>query len=82
MIYLLSADFFKINLLKEILQEHYQSVKQLESRSQLTFWVQTVCKDYQQMTKSTLACKDLKYTPFLTNKFSLSLYFGPLLSWG
>ena len=52
--------FFKIYFFKKFFQEHYQSVKWFGSRLGLTFfrsvlvWVQTVCKDYQQMTKSRL----------------------------
>ena len=40
--FLLSGDFFKINIFKNFYQEHYQSV---------LIWVQTVCKGYQQVTK-------------------------------
>ena len=37
MLLLSSADFFGIKLLKKIFQEHYQSVKQLGSRSEPMF---------------------------------------------
>ena len=39
-----------MNYFKKLFQEHYQSVKQFESRLVL-IWVQTVCKSYQKMTK-------------------------------
>ena len=42
--------FFKIDFLKKIFQEHYQSIKLFVILSGL-IWVQTICKDYQQMTK-------------------------------
>ena len=35
--FLSSADFFKINFFEKFFQEHFQSVKQFESRSDLTF---------------------------------------------
>ena len=52
--------FFNINLFKKFYQEHYQSVKQFGSRSGRTFlsvliWVQTIYKEYQQMTKVVCA---------------------------
>ena len=52
MLFLSSADFFKINFFEKVFQEYHQSVKQLGSSSGLTFvgliWLQTVCKSYQQ----------------------------------
>ena len=47
---------FKFNLFEKLCQEYHQSIKQFGSRSSPAFcrasmvWVQTVCKDYQQMT--------------------------------
>ena len=48
--------FFKINVFKKLIQEHYQSVKQFGSRSGPNVMsglilVQTICKDHQQMVK-------------------------------
>ena len=54
--------YFKINFFKKIFQEYYQSVKWFGSRSGPTFWVQNVCKVYQQTIKiapSKLKIKDI-----------------------
>ena len=37
MLFLLSADFFKINFFEKVFQEYHQSVKQFGCRSGLTF---------------------------------------------
>ena len=38
-------------IVKKFLQEHYHSLKQFQSKLGLTFFVQTVFKGYQKMTK-------------------------------
>ena len=40
--------FSKINFFEKIFKEYHQSVKQIGSRSDLTFCVGTVCNCYQQ----------------------------------
>ena len=40
-------------MLQYILAQVFQSSKQLKARSGPTFWLQIVCKDYQQMTNVT-----------------------------
>ena len=63
--FLLSADFFfKINFLKKPLGTLTKCqtiwIKIRTDRMSALIWVQTVCKDYQQMKKSPLAKKELK----------------------
>ena len=45
--------FFKINFFRKFYYEHYQSVKGLELKFNMSVlsWVQTVCKGNQQMIK-------------------------------
>ena len=58
----LTLCFLKLTFSKNFFQEHSKSVKRFRSRSGPTIlsgliWVQTVCKDYQQMTKFVVAGK-------------------------
>ena len=55
--------FFKINFFKKYFQEHFHSVKLVGSRSgtdilSVLIWVQTVGKDYQQMTVKVAASSE------------------------
>ena len=44
--------FFNINFFERFFQEYHQSVKQFGARSvRVWYWVQIVCKGYQQTTK-------------------------------
>ena len=51
MLFLSSADFFKLIFFKHFNQENFQSVKWFGSRVSVLSWVQTVCKSYQQTSK-------------------------------
>ena len=66
-VFLVSADFFKINFFSIFFQEYHHRVRQFGSRSGQRFvgliLVQTVCKWYQQMTVNgwISACTHDKY---------------------
>ena len=72
--------FFKINFFKKLFQEHYQSVKTvwIQIRPDILsglIWFQTVCKNYQQMTKvSTWRQRD-KFDSAHPNSYFLSINF-------
>ena len=52
--------FFKIKFFNKFFQEHYQSVKWFDSRSEwVLIWIQTFCKSYQQTTILPLVKKEL-----------------------
>ena len=57
--FLSSAETFKTNPFKKFFQEYHQSVKTVWTQIRPNFWVQTVCRVYQQTIK-VATCREME----------------------